>query len=135
MLINGHNYLEDCATIIHESKHIEMHMKGYNNGIALYQELPSILYEFFMIDYLSNTDSNKSEAALLRMRNIDKYIDMINTINKEAEFVKKMITNSSFYYNLYENYSIYYDKYDLENIYNLLDSGYSQRYIGVIISL
>lgn len=134
LLINGRNYLEDCSTIIHECKHIEMYMKGYNNGMALYQELPSILYEMYMIDYLSNTDSNKAEVSLLRMSNIDKYVDMIRKMYDEVMFIKKLLTDSNFYYNLYENYYIYYDKYKLENIYNILNSGYSEKYIGVIIS-
>ena len=137
ILINGFNYLEDCLSMIHEGKHVEMKLKGYDNGITLYQELPSILYELYMIDYLFELNDNKSAILELKIRSFNKYIEMIKRMTNQMEFIKQMKLSgdkNNTYQNVYENYYLYYDKYNFRKIYDIIQNGYSQKEIGTIIS-
>ena len=134
ILINGRNYLEDCLALIHEAKHVEQAMKGYNRGISLYQELPSILYELYMIDYLHQTDDNRSNVSVLQMQNLDKYIKKINIIAECIELIKKIKEDDNLYENIKANYELYYDMYHLEDVYNILSKRISDKDIGSIVS-
>lgn len=137
MLINGRDYLEDSLSTIHETKHVEMAIKGYNNGISLYQELPSILYELYMIDYLSSVGDNKIEVTRLRMSNLNKYLDSIKRMNEQVKLIKKLKNDKDVhntYQNVYENFDLYYDDFSLYKINDILVNGFSPKEIGQIIS-
>lgn len=137
MLINGRDYLEDSLSTIHETKHVEMTIKGYNNGISLYQELPSILYELYMIDYLSTVDENRIEVSKIRIYNAKKYLDSIKMMSEQIKLIKQLKNKKdsyNMYQNLYENYDLYYDEYHLYNLNEILVCGYQQKEIGRIIS-
>ena len=134
ILINGRNYLEDSLALIHETKHVEQVMKGYNKGISHYEELSSILYELYMIDYLHQVDDNKSNVSVLQMQNLDKYINKINVISECIDFIKKIKDDDILYENIKVNYDLYYDIYHLEDVYNILNYGISDKDIGTIIS-
>ena len=134
ILINGRNYLEDMKALIHEGKHVEMAMKGYNNGISLYQELASILYEMYMIDYLERTDDNKQDVRILRMSNLNKYIQRIKKFVFQIDFIKKLKTDNDFYENIKVNYELYYNEYNLTDIHRILKNGYSEKELGIIVS-
>lgn len=134
ILVNGRNYLEDALALIHETKHIEQTLKNYNQGITHYSELSSILYELYMIDYLRQTDDNKSNVALLQMQNLDKYIKKINTIAESIDLIKKLKEDKTFYENIYTNYDVYYEEPLYYNTFNILNTGISENEIGCIIS-
>lgn len=137
MLINGRDYLEDSLSTIHETKHVEMVIKGYDNGISLYQELPSILYELYMIDYLSTIDENRIEVSKLRMQNLKKYLDSIKRMSEQIKLIKQLKNKDdsyNLYQNLYENFDLYYDEYGLYYLNEILVNGYQQKEIGKIIS-
>lgn len=137
ILINGKNYLEDSLSTIHETKHVEMAIKGYNKGISLYQELPSILYELYMIDYLSTIDDNKMEVLRLRLCNLNKYLENIKKIDEQIKLIKNLKKDNdihNLYQNLYENYDLYYDEYNLYELNDILINGFSQKETGAIIS-
>ena len=135
ILINGRNYLEDMKALIHEGKHVEMAIKGYDiSGITLYQELASILYEMYMLDYLERTDDNKQDVRILRMSNLNKYIRRINKYIFQIELIKKLKEDKDFYENINANYDLYYDEYNLRDIFRVLKNGYSEKEIGIIIS-
>ena len=71
ILINGINYLEDTIALIHEGKHVENAMKAYKGTIDLYQELSSILYELYMIDYLIQINNKNGETLKLKIKTIN----------------------------------------------------------------
>lgn len=132
ILINGDNYLQNALTLIHEFKHVEGKFRGYDKNIGLYKELPSILYEFYMLDYLKFEHEDKYEIEVLKINNIFKYINMIHDLNKKIETIKSL-RDTNILNNLYENYDVYYDYLDFGGIFNFLNNG-SVREIGYIIS-
>ena len=133
VLVNGRNYFEDTLSIIHETKHIDMYIRGYNNGLTIYNELAPILYEMYMIDYLSQMENTGN----LKITNINKYIQLIRKLGFQMSLIKELkstrLPNEAFQY-LYNNYDRLYDEYDLENVYKVLNVGYSKKTIGSIIS-
>ncbi len=137
ILINGLNYLEDIVALIHECKHVENAMKSYKGTIDLYQELSSIVYELYMIDYLSQIQDRREEVLRLKIKTINKYIIRINKMFNQIEFIKSLKSfddPNNTYQDVYENYDLYYEEYDLLKIYDVLKNGYSQKEIGNIIS-
>lgn len=135
MLINGRDYLEDSLATIHESKHVEMTVRGYNTGISLYNELPAILYELYMIDYLLSVDVNRTAVTRLRMMNLNKYLVNINRLANSIELIKQLKnTNNIIYQELFENYELYYDQYEIPYINNILVNGVTEEEIGKLIS-
>jgi hypothetical protein len=135
MLINGRDYLEDSLATIHESKHVEMAVRGYNTGISLYNELPAILYELYMIDFLSSVDGNKYAVSRLRMMNLNKYLLDIKKLANTIELIKEL-KNPDFnlYQDIYENYDLYYDDYDFSYVNSILVNGVTEEEIGKLIS-
>lgn len=135
ILINGRDYLEDSLAIIHECKHIEMAVKGHNNGISFYYELPAILYELYLIDYLSSIEGNRQAVTRLRMININKYLVSIKRLSNSIELIKELSDDSStVFQDLYENFELYYDDYNLDYVNSILVNGVSEKEVGKLIS-
>lgn len=137
ILINGFNYLEDTIALIHECKHVENSIKSYKGTIDLYQELSSIVYELYMIDYLSQNQDRKDETLKLRIKTINKYITHINKMANQIDFIKAMKNfndPNNTYQDVYENYDLYYEEYGLLKIFDILKNGYSQKEIGSLVS-
>ena len=133
ILINGKNYLEDSLALVHEVKHIDMNLRGYNNGLQTYSELAPILYEMYMIDYLEDIE----DIGLTRINNINKYIELIKKIGNQMDLIKNLKSTklpSDIYAYIYNNYNDIYNEYNLEEIYKVLCNGYSKRVISEIIS-
>lgn len=134
ILINGKNYLEDTLSLVHESKHVEMFLKGYNKGITHYEELSSILYELYMIDYLLQTDNTDDIVNRIKIQTINKYVNLINNISSYINYIKRLKESSVFYDNIKENYDLFYYKDELYNIFSILNMGVSEKEIGKIVS-
>ena len=135
ILVNGRDYLEDSLATIHETKHIEMAIKGYNTGISFYDELPAILYELYLIDYLSAVDNNRCAVNRLRMMNLNKYIVNIKKLSNSIELIKELKNlDSCLFQDLYENFELYYDDYDINYVNNILVNGVSEAEIGKLVS-
>lgn len=131
-LINSKDYLQACLTTIHEFKHIENVIKGYDKGFYLYQELPSILYEFYMLDYL-DLEEELDVVNNLRYKNINKYINILNDLIFKIEILEKMHSDEVFLSNIYQNYDLYYEQLNLREIYYILKNGCSKT-ISQLIS-
>ena len=137
ILINGLNYLEDTVALIHEGKHIENAMKSYKGTIDLYQELSSILYELYMIDYLIQINNKNEETLKLKIKTINKYITHIKQMANQIEFIKALKSfndSNNTYQDVNENYDLYYSEYNLLKIYDIMKNGYSQKEIGSLVS-
>ena len=133
MLINGRNYLEDSIATIHECKHVDMYLRGYNKGLPIYNELAPIIYEMSMIDYLDKID----DIGNLRINNINKYVQLIRKIGYQINLIKDLKSTKHMSDNfdlIYTNYYQLYDEFKLGEIYNVLNVGYSRSVIGKIIS-
>jgi len=136
ILINGRNYIEDSLALVHEIKHVDMNIRGYNNGLKSYSELAPILYEMYMIDYLEDVE-NIEDIGLIRVNNINKYVELIKNIGKQMELIKNLKSTKlpgDIYEYIYNNYNDIYNDYKLEDIYKVLCNGYSKRVISEIIS-
>lgn len=134
MIINGINYFQDIAVTVHEGKHIENHLKGVNHGIALYQELPSYIYEMYSLDYLEVALGEKDNVKWLRKQTIYKYVEMIRKMNEQIIFIKKLFNDNIFFSNIFQNFNLYIDEYKLEEIYAILRYGYSESFLSHIVS-
>lgn len=137
ILINGSNYLEDTVALIHEGKHVENAMKSYKGTIDLYQELSSILYELYMIDYLIQINDKNEETLNLKIKTINKYITHITKMANQIEFIKALKSfndPNNTYQDVNENYDLYYKEYNLLKIYDIMKNGYSQKEIGSLVS-
>lgn len=134
ILINARNNFESVSATIHEGKHIESYMKGYNNGIKFYQELAPILYEMYSIDYLEEKFNNDINTNILRVQNISKYLNLINVICNSIDFIKEVRINNDYWNDVYDNYELLYDEYNIDYIYSIMCNGLSSVDIGTIIS-
>ena len=134
ILINPKNYLESVSATVHECKHVETYLKGYNKGISLYQELPSILYELYSIDFLKNKETDKDAVRMIRLQNIDKYIKLINKMYSSIELINNLLIDNNLWNDLYKNYDLYYDEYNIDYIYSIVNSGFSEIDIGIVLS-
>ncbi len=134
VLINGYNSLHEMTIAVHEIKHIENMYKGYNNGAMLYEELPSLLYQLYALDYLIDTKEDYDTSMELLRRHFIKYIKMILDVKEKSDIVRRLLTDENFYSNIYENYHIYYDTYRLREIFDFLRFGISDLQIGYIVS-
>lgn len=132
ILINGNNFLQNSLSLIHEFKHVENKIKGYDDTIGLYKELPSILYEFYMIDYLKLYHNDVADVESIKINNIYKYVNMIHNLSKKIDLIKSL-RDEVFYKNIYENYDLYYDSMGLGEIYLILKNG-AVKEIGYILS-
>jgi len=133
ILINGRNYLENIIATIHECKHVDMYLRGYNKGLPIYNELAPIIYEMNMIDYLEKID----DIGNLKINNINKYIQLIRKIGFQINLIKDLKSTkheSDSFELIYNNYEQIYDEYRIEELYNVLNVGYSRSVIGKIIS-
>lgn len=133
MLINGRNYLENTISTIHECKHVDMYIRGYNKGIPIYNELAPIIYEISMIDYLDTID----DIGNLKINNINKYIQLIRKIGYQINLIKDLKNTkqaSENFDHIYTYYYQLYDEYNIGELYNVLNAGYSRSVIGKIIS-
>lgn len=133
ILINGRNYIEDSLALVHEIKHVDMNIRGYNIGLQTYNELAPILYEMYMVDYLENIE----DIGLTRVNNINKYVELIKNIGNQMNLIKNLKSTKlpgDMYDFVYSNYNDIYNNYRLEDIYKVLCNGYSKRVISEVIS-
>lgn len=134
VLVNYRNYIQDIITFYHESKHIENKLKGYDEGIGLYQELPSILYSHYMFDHLNLLGDNLYESQCVKKDLLSKYCRLIVKINEQVEYIKRLKTDSNFYNNIKQNYSLYYEEDELFDLYTIMQRGFSEKSIGNVVS-
>ena len=134
VLVNFRNYIQDIITFYHESKHIENKLKGYDEGIGLYQELPAILYTFYMFDHLTLIGDNQYESQCVRKELLSKYCKLIVKINNQVKYIKRLKTDSNFYDNINQNYLLYYGEDELFDIYTIMQRGFSEKSIGNVVS-
>lgn len=134
VLVNGLNSLQDTSIMIHESKHVEGLMKGYSNGISLYQELPSYIYEMHSFDYLDYIGYQGTDVGWLRRQTVYKYVSMIRKMAKQINIIKRLFNDTEFFSAVYDGYEWCSAEYGLDEIYRVLKQGYPESTISNIIS-
>lgn len=134
VLINGNGSLHEMTIAVHEIKHIENMYKGYNKGVMLYEELPSLLYQLYALDFLIESVPDYDNAYELLRRHFIKYIRMILDIKEKSDIIRKLLIDDKFYSNIYENYDLYYDELKLSEVFSFLRFGVSDKQIGYIVS-
>lgn len=132
MLVFNRDYIRDSTVLVHESKHVENLLKGYNMGAKLYQELPSILYGWYMLDYLMIRTNEIEIVKEARRDNIYSYVKMIKDLSEQIKFIERMFYDEKFYNNIYENFELYFNDYKLYDIYLLMKYGVEQKLISIV---
>lgn len=134
ILITAPNFLAQTSTLVHEAKHVEGRLKGYDNGISLYQELPSYIHELKTLDYLEIISNEKENINIIRKQLIYKYIMMIRKIASQQELIEKLLYDGDFFSTISANYDYYYDEYHFDELYDIMVHGYQASTLSHIIS-
>ena len=95
ILLTYTNTLKDIPATIHELTHYISGLYGNKNEVPILREFPSIFYELYALDYLSNIGFSKVELSKIYYERVKNTNDLLESILYMMNYLEMLIKKGS----------------------------------------